>query len=194
MPKEFQDAAHQWCSETIDAMTRQIHPVLSAFTTETIDDFPVDEDNEAVMLAAPLEASPSMRFFKFGHRLIVTVDEVRDFDVDALLTTLYAMADDIGGQKADSVIGLIEEMCEANGQTIASPDGDVYEGILEALDTMEIDFDDDGRHDLSLISGTDLTSRMAIRPPTIEQQLRGRAILERKHAEWRASRRRRELP
>lgn len=194
VPMEYHDAAMRWISETVRALERELHPILNSFRSETIEDLPVDEGGEDALEQLPEVASPLFRPMKYEHGLTVSVDEVLAFDVDSFLAAVHAMADDMGQQMVKGMLEHLSEICDANGQVINAPDGDLYEALLEALETVDFEFNEDGTHNLQVMLHPDTAQKLIDLPPTPDQERRAEEILQRRREEWRASRRRRQLP
>jgi hypothetical protein len=188
IPEEYQTGARAWTSRAINDLARALHPILAMARQEQVSDLPrVDE-------AASGLASPMYRSLVAKHEFSVTVDEVLNFDIDKFLATLYSIADDFGDQFVGAMFEHISEVCDENGQVVRVDGTAIFDALADALEKMDVAFDDDGNHGLVLAVNPETARKLSALTPTPEQEQRAQRILERKREEWRDSHRRRELP
>lgn len=77
------------------------------------------------------------------YQFSVNIVEVLEFDVDAFLGTLYSVADEFGGQLVRGMFQHISEVSEDNGQVISVGDRSMFDAFADALETMNVEFDED---------------------------------------------------
>jgi len=88
----------------------------------------------------------------------------------------------------------ISEVCDASGQTIDAEGRDFVDVMIETLETIDISFDENGEHNLTIVMHPDTLAKLQDKQPTPEQEARIQQILERRREEWNASRSRHDLP
>jgi len=140
------------------------------------------------------EASSLYRPTVISHEWTVSVEDVVAFAVDQFLADVYAVADNTGGQMVRAFLELVSDVSEEHGNVIDGGGRDFVDVFAESLETIDITFDDDGRPNLTIVMHPDLMDKTIDKKPTPEQEARLNATLERRREEWRASRRRRDLP
>jgi hypothetical protein len=107
---------------------------------------------------------------------------------------VFELADAFGSQMTQGMLAHISEVCDASGQTIDAAGRDFIEVIIETLETIEMSFDEDGKPNLTLVVPPGSAEKLRNKMPTPEQEERIQEILERRRAEWDASRSRHDLP
>lgn len=191
MPREYEIGAERWFSEAVNEMSRALHPLLAQVSRVELAEGSVPPADGASL---PSEASPLYRPMKISHVWTVSVEDVVNFDVQQFLADLYAMADATGGQQVRGLLDLVSDVTEQTGNVIDGAGRDFFDVYAETLETIEMTFDEQGRPDLTIVMHPDQLKRLRGKQPTAEQEARIDAILERRREEWRASRRRRDLP
>ncbi len=174
-------------SDTVDVLSTLLHPLLGTFQTVKTAEIPDPADSA-------LDPSGAFRVFEVSHLWTVSVQDIVDFDVDGFLADLFALADNVGEQKARHFIDLLSETAEAHGQTVDAEGRGFYEVLEEALNTIDMAFDEDGNPQLTVIVGPGQIAKMRDNPPSIEQERRAKVIIDRRREEWLASRGRPTLP
>lgn len=191
IPHEYEIGGVSWFSEAVREMSRALHPLLAQIPrVELAEDPPALPEGEP----PPSEASSLYRPMTIPHGWTVSIPDVVDFSVEQFLVDLHAMADDIGGQLVRGFLGLVSDVAEDVGNVIDGAGRDFWDVFAETLETIDMSFDEDGRANLSVVLHPDHAAKLREKPPTAEQEARINAILERRREEWRASRRRRDLP
>jgi hypothetical protein len=142
----------------------------------------------------PQEASSLYRPTIISHEWTVSIEEVVAFKVDKFLADLYALADKTGGPMVRAFLELVSDVSEEHGNVIDGAGRDFFEVFAGSLETIDMTFDDAGRPNLTFVMHPDQMDKLKDKKPTPEQETRLNAILERRREEWRASRRRRDLP
>lgn len=189
VPREFESGGAEWMSEAARALASEIHPLLAQIPRERIEDVPEPRDGEDL----PAEASSLFRPATVSHEWVASIEEAVNFDRDAFWSSLYVLADAIGGQMSRTLLSFISEVATEHGNTVAA-DRNFYDAFVEALELVEMKFDEHGEPDMMLVLHPDLAAQLGQQPPTAEQQARIDAVVTRRREEWHAARRRRELP
>lgn len=190
VPEEYQAGAQSWASRAIRDLARALHPILAEVRGEPASDLPrPTESGGGAGLSSPLYRSIDVQY-----QFSVNIVEVLEFDVDAFLGTLYSVADEFGGQLVRGMFQHISEVSEDNGQVISVGDRSMFDAFADALETMNVEFDEEGNHGLILALHPDVARKLREIGPTPEQEERVNQILKRKREEWRDSRRRSEIP
>lgn len=189
--REFEAGAQAWMRRAIDAISRELHPLLKEVRRETVSDLPAPiSDGEA----PPPHSSPNYRSLQMSFEWLVDINEPIEFDVDALLSRLFEAAESIGGDLTGGILGHISDICEEAGQVVNGAGRDLYESMIEAAHNVEFSFDEDGTPNHVVVMHPDLKAELEANPPTPDQEARMVAVIDRKRKEWNASRRRSDLP
>jgi hypothetical protein len=191
MPREYEIGGVRWFSSAARELSRALHPLLAQIPRVELAEGP-DPLPEGAPL--PSEASSLYRPMAVSHVWTVSIEDAADFNVAEFLADLYALADDMGGQMVRGLLGLISDVSEEYGNTIDAAGRDFFDVFAETLETIETSFDEEGRPNLTIVMHPDQAERLRDKKPTAAQEARINAILDRRREEWRASRRRRDLP
>jgi len=191
MPREYEIGAVRWFSDAAREMSRALHPFLAQVPHVELAEGPEPPPGGAPL---PSEASSLYRPMVVSHAWTVSIEDVVNFRVDQFLTDLYALADDMGGQMVRGFLELVSDVSDEYGNTIDASGRDFFDVFAETLETSEMTFDDEGRPDLTIVMHPEQVEKLRDKRPTAEQEARLNAILDRRREEWRASRRRRDLP
>ncbi|MBU2694992.1 hypothetical protein CCO04_07855 [Pimelobacter sp. 30-1] len=175
----------------VDIWSRELHPLIAEIRREPIGDLPRPEEHapETKDLASPL-----LRSIKASHELTVDVQVALQGDVDSFLTMIFDLADAFGSQLTNGILAHISDICDASGQTISTEGRDIFDVMIETLETIDISFDENGEHNLTIVMNPDTAQKLQSKIPTPEQEAQVKEVLERRRKEWNASRRRHELP
>jgi hypothetical protein len=191
LPTEYKAAASAWTDEAVDVLSRQLHPLLASVRRERVADLPWPENHSPE--TADL-ASPSFRGIEASHVVTADFQDAIAGEVDPFLAMVFELADAFGSQMTQGMLAHISEVCDASGQTIDAAGRDFIEVIIETLETIEMSFDEDGKPNLTLVVPPGSAEKLRNKMPTPEQEERIQQILERRRAEWDASRSRHDLP
>lgn len=191
LPREYEIGGVRWFSETVGELQRALHPLLAQIPRVELADRPPRLDEGEPL---PPEASSLYRPTVTSHEWTVSIEDVVAFQVDQFLADTYALADATGGQMVKAFLELVSDVSEEHGNVIDGSGRDFFDVYADSLETIDMTFDEDGRHNLTLVMHPDQMDKLRGKEPTSEQEARINAILERRREEWRASRRRRELP
>jgi hypothetical protein len=191
LPSEYDAAASAWMSTTVDTLSRELHPLLASVRRERVADLPRPEEHapETSDLASPL-----FRGIEASHVLTADVEDSLRGDVDSFLTMAFDLADAFGSQLMKGMLAHISEVCDATGQTINAEGRDFVDVMIETLETIDISFDENGEHNLTMVMHPDTAAKLQDKQPTLEQEARMQQVLERRREEWNASRSRHDLP
>lgn len=192
IPREYENGGVRWFSVTVGELQRTLHPLLAEVRRVELADTPPTAPAEGESL--PEQASSLYRQSVISHEWTVSVEDVVAFAVDQFLADVHAVADNTGGQMVRALLELVSDVTEEHGNVIIWGGRDFFDVLAETFETIDMTFDDDGRHNLTLVLHPDQIDELKDKKPTPEQDARINAILDRRREEWRASRRRRDLP
>lgn len=191
VPREYELGAVRWFSEAVTEMQRALHPLLAQVRRTELTEGPLPPEDGAPL---PSQASPLYRPMKTSHEWTVSLEDVVEFNTGQFLTDLHAVADETGGQLVKGLIDHVTDVTEQTGNVIDGAGRDFFDAFAEALETMDLSFDEQGRPNLTILMHPNQMEKLQDKHPTVEQEARINAILERRREEWRAARRRRDLP
>lgn len=191
VPSEYNAAAAAWMSDSVDVLSRELHPLLASVRRERVADLPRPEEHATE--TAEL-ASPRFRGIEASHVVTADVQDTLAGDIDPFLTMVFDLADAFGSQLMQGMLAHISEVCDAFGQTIDAGGRDIFDVMIETLETIDMSFDENGEPNLTLVAAPDVVEKLRGKKPTPEQEARVQQILERRREEWDASRRRHDLP
>lgn len=191
MPREYEIGGVRWFSDTVREMQRALHPLLAQIPRVELADRPA---RPAEGEPLPAEASSLYRPTVVSHEWRVSIEDVVAFQADQFLADTYTLADNTGGQIVKAFLELVSDVSEEYGNVIDGSGRDFFDVYADSLETIDMSFDDDGQHNLTVVLRSDQMDNLRGKKPTPEQEARINAILERRREEWRASRRRRDLP
>lgn len=194
MPREYEIGGVRWFSDTVHELQREIHPLLAQVKRVELADPPPRPALPAEGEAQPSESSSLYRPTAVQHEWRVSVEDVVGFDVDKFIADVYGVADKTGGQMVRAFLELVSDVSEEYGNVVDGAGRDFFDVFAESLETIDITFDDNGRPNLTVVMHPDEMDKLRGKKPTPEQEARLNAILERRWEEWRAARRRRDLP
>lgn len=192
IPREYEIGGVRWFSDAVRELSGALHPLLAQIRRVELAEAPPAPAPDGGAL--PTEASPLYRPMVISHEWTVSIEDVVGFNVEQFLADLQAMADDMGGQMVRGFLELVSDVSDQYDNTIDGEGRDFFDVLAESMETIDMSFDDQGRPNLTLIMHPDQVDRLRNKQPTAEQEARLNAILERRREEWRASRRRRDLP
>jgi hypothetical protein len=191
MPREYEIGGVRWFSHAARELSRALHPLLAQIPRVELAEGPEPLPEGAQL---PSEASLLYRPMAVSHVWTVSIEDVAEFNVSEFLADLYALADDMGGQMVHGLLGLISDVSDEYGNTIDAAGRDFFDVFAETLETIDMTFDEDGRPNLTIVMHPDQAEKLRDKKPSAAQEARINAILDRRREEWRASRRRRDLP
>jgi hypothetical protein len=193
-PSEWETGFLRWANRAIHDLMRARNDLYAS----------IRRDSEAVgersgPVAGQFEGDPRLHspLYKpiaVQQHWIMRIDDAVNFQVDEFLANLVEVADGMASQVTVGMIEHISEISDRYEMTIDAAGRDVRDVLLDALEGMDISFDDEGNHNLKLLMHPDTLERIKDREFTPEQQARHDSIVQRKRDEWNASQRRRDLP
>jgi hypothetical protein len=192
IPREYEIGGVRWFSDAARELSRALHPLLAQIPRVGLAEAPPTRTADGASLSP--QASPLYRPMVISHEWTVSIEDVVGFKADQFLADLHVMADDMGEQMVRGFLEHVFEVSDQYGNTIDAGGRDFFDVYADAMETIDMSFDDAGRPNLTLILHPDQLDKLKDRQPTAEQEARLNAILERRREEWRASRRRRDLP
>lgn len=192
LPREYEIGGVRWFSDTVGELQRALHPLLAQIPRVELADSPPAPPVEGESL--PPEASSLYRPTVVSHEWSVSIEDVVAFKVGQFLADLYALADSTGGQMVRAFLELVSDVSEEHGNVIEGAGRDFFDVFADSLETIDMTFDENGRPNLTFVMHPDQMDKLREKKPTPEQEARLNAILERRREEWRAARRRRDLP
>lgn len=191
MPREYEIGAARWFSDVAMEMSRALHPLLAQVRRVELGEGPEPLSDGA---PRPSESSSLYRPMVASHVWTVSPQDVAEFDVDQFLTDLHAFADDMGGQMVRGFVELVSDVSDEYGNTIDANGRDFFDVYADSLETIDMTFDNEGQPNLTILMHPKQLEELRDKQPTAEQEARINAIIDRRREEWRASRRRRDLP
>lgn len=186
-PSEYARAGAEWFSDTVRALAEAQHPFIGSFQRQFVEEFPDPDDEEG-------EESVDFRQFVHQHEMQVSLDTPLDFDVGTMLAHAYALADSLGSQQTRDMMAMISEAATASGNVINIDLNNPVEEWIHALTTMDLEFDENGAHNMQIVGTPEFFQRMSDHPATPEQQERINAIFAAKKEAQDAQRNNRQLP
>lgn len=190
---EVLHGAREWSHDMLNALVPRIHPLLANVRRETFSDLPAPKEEGPT----DGETIPAPSLFKtqtVSIEVAFSLSEPLHFEVDSFLARLYEMADQYGAQLSASMLDHIGEIAEANDMTVDGKGRDVFDVMMEALEKVEWGFDDEGKHQMRFVVGSDLYNQISELELTEQQERQIEELTERKRDAWNAARRRRTLP
>lgn len=196
VPEEYVRAGNAWLSATTRMLMEELYPLLKTIPHQTVDEMPDLSDDyslEDADVGDLVPAPTDYRQFEHGHDSVISLDTALEFDVDAVLVLVYQLADSLGGQQEAALIRLMSDAAEASGNVIHMGGADFWDQYISSLEEMDVDFDDKGEHNLSIVVSPEFNAYLQANPPSAEQAAKMDALMQMKREESRASRSRRRL-
>lgn len=186
---EYADAASASVHRAIHDLTRARSPLLSRIRSEPAESIPVSRLSDRQGNELELEAVPVRIEFA------VDIEPLTRGDFGPLLDALDSAAEQQEAAVSKHLFASMSEITDLTGNKVDAGGKPIsWDLIIDALEKMEIPFDEDGKMSLSIVMNPRDAARLEqIGPPTPAQQARHDAVLERKRAEWLAKKRQRRL-
>lgn len=189
-PEEYERGALAWFTRASQALGRASHPLLASIEHQTMEELP---DDSVITGASGSETGASLyKGMHFQSEWIVSLDEALDFDLDEFITRLYTMSEKHASQATKNILAHISAVSEEYGQVVEAKGREFFEVICESLEKLEFVFDEEGKHNMTLVLHPDNVKLMESLTP--EQRSVIDQIVQRKREEWNAKRRRRNFP
>jgi hypothetical protein len=181
---EYEDAFHCFIHKTVHELMRQKDPVLSRIAVEYSDDIKTSQNT--MPSGEVVESSP----FKFRMPFAIEFDEVIIGRCVKLIEAINDAAEEGLKVLMPQFFDQLSRLSAAAGtSTDAKGQPFTWALLLKAWEKMEIEFDENGKSQLSLVVGPGTH----LPPPTQEEQQAMNELLKRKRAEFDARQRRRKL-
>lgn len=187
-PTEYARAGAEWFSDTVRVLAEVHHPFIGSFQRQFVEEFPEPDDEEED------ETAVDFRQFVHQHEMHVSLDTPLTFDVGTMLAHADALADSLGGQQSRDMIRMISDAATATGNVITIDLDDPVEQYISGLAAADIEFDEDGAHNLQIVGTKEFFQRLSDNPPTAEQQERIDALFKAKKEAQDARRNHRRIP
>lgn len=187
-PAEYASAGARWMHRVTMDLAMAQYPFLASIPRETVGDLPdtppAGASDAGPELFRPLEAS---------HEWTVDMQSVIDGDRGRFLADLFGLAEAFGAQMEREMLRFIADTAESTGQVVDGTGRDLFEVIIEAMESVEFSFDEEGNHNMAIVMNPTLAEKIRHRQPTESQELRMQQLVERKKREWDAARSRRDI-
>jgi hypothetical protein len=204
-PEEFRRGAHLWVDRATDALMLAGHPLYASVTRErlhgsedvgTADTGISDPNADGIKPPEVSASSDPLRYRELSaqYEWLVDVNDVLSFNVGGFVAGLSAGADAFANQLEQGILTHISDLSEAAGNVVGVGGREFADALLDALESMEFSFNDDGEPNITLVMHPDQVAKLRNVEMTPEQKARHAAIIQRKREEWNATQRRRELP
>lgn len=188
-PVEYMRAGAEWFSETVRALADAQHPLIASFERQLVEEFPDPDDGDEDDVAAD-----DFRQFVHQHEMQVSLETQLAFDVGTMLAHANAVADSLGSQQSQDMLQMISDAATASGNVVTFDAENPVEQYIKGLAAADIEFDEDGTHNMRIVGTPDFFQRLSDNPPTPEQQERIDAIFKAKKEAQDARRNNRQLP
>ncbi len=186
------------------ALELEHEPILKSVRREPVADVPrasndVDPDDPGGQPAVEDDTEQTGQSLLYRpmvvqHEWLAKVETAVNFDVEDFLADVDAMAQSMAGQLVAGMLQHISDVTEATGQVVSGEGRDFWEAMLEAMEGVELSFDEQGNHHGMVVIHPDLAEKIKNNPPTPEQEARAQEIIRNKREQWNASRRLEDLP
>jgi hypothetical protein len=187
---EYELAFRQIAFDAINALMLARDPVLQMIPVErketigtVINTMPSGE----VVEGPPIQTATT---------LSICNDDVISTDVDGLLSSFDAAAEEAAGHFVPKLFERLGRICDAAGTSVDAKGQRLsWDLLLDGFDAIQIDFDEHGQAQLpTLVMHPDMRAKLgALPPPTDVQTARMTEIMERKRNEFNARKRARRL-
>jgi hypothetical protein len=123
------------------------------------------------------------------------IDAIRDMDTDAFSKAIVAVAEQYVGAMGATLFRTVSEITDATGNTTDAGGRPLsWDLVLDAYETTEIAFDDEGQPTTQLVMNPNTAMLLQAIEKTPEQIRRCQDIMQRKKDAWDAQQRSRRLP
>ena len=188
-PVEYEAATQRWMLQTVEHIMRARDRIYAQLRTETVETVPatrldLGEGQEFAVDPLRIHAAGS-----------IAIDPLIAGDLEGLYVEVSGIADQQLEQTMRAYFAMINKVTDKVGNTVDAR-GDAAEGLLAALEKMDIAFGEDGRPALQMIvsPADEDRIRAQLNVLTPEQQQRLTDTINRKREAYFASQRRRRLP
>lgn len=185
---EYNIAMSLFMGRTINELMRSKDPVLGQIKTYEIDEI---ANTQVTTSSGVVETAPMLCQMEFS---IILSDSVAG-NLEGFTNSLDIAAESGLQSLMPQIYASISQVCEATGNTIdATGRPFTHDLFLQTLETLEIHFDEDGNHNLTMVVHPSLMEKInKLPPPTEEQNKAFEELLERKRREFNDRKRQRQL-
>lgn len=188
-PVEYEAATTDWLSRTVGFLMLARDRLYADLQTEQVECLPdtridLGVGQELVIQPQPIAVTGS-----------IEIDAVIAGDFDDLHAEVSSIADQKLEQTMRAYFALLMDVTQRTGN-VADAHGDAAEGLLAALEKIDMRFDENGDPVLQMIVSPADEERVRAQMDALtpDQQRRFKQIIDRKREEYHASRRSRRLP
>lgn len=185
--EEYTRASSKWFSETTRMIAMAANPILSNLSTQTFERVPKSISQDAEGSDSPVEPQ------RIAVELPVVVQDLIDTNIESIHMSVFSFAESYERQLMSSFISAIDRATEASGNVI-SGQGRGFEAIVEAFETMHLEFDRDGNLTTQILLHPDTLAKLQSQSIPDELRIRLDQAIESQRREYFASRRHRRLP
>ena len=188
-PAEYETVTGKWVYHAVQAVMRASDPVYAQLRPELVETVPQQRIDLGDGREMPVEP------YRTSVHGSIAIDALIAGDLGELHAEICSIARQQLEQTMRAFFALIDEVTQQTGNVVDAH-GDAAEGLLGALEKMDIAFDDEGNPHLQMIASPETAERIRAQMEafTPEQMQRLATIISSKREQHRASRRRRRLP
>lgn len=114
-------------------------------------------------------------------------------DAEQFVEFIYGMWESFASQAKKALFETVGLTTEAVGNSHALAGRNIWDAQLEAMESLEWHFDEDGNHHMEFVVHPDTYKKLAENPPTSEQDKRMEELINMKREEYYAKKRTRRL-
>jgi hypothetical protein len=186
---EYTAACTLWFSDTVQDVGRGLDDFYAQISWQRVESVPnsvvsISEAEEMVIHSESISADA-----------VSSAQSIIDGDFADIHDNVVTVAEQLVRQTLKNFFGAINAITNRTGNSVEAG-GDAIEGLLEALDKTDIRFDANGNPIIQIVTSPEVFDRISPRleAATPDQRRRFKEILDRKKAQFLASRRARRLP
>jgi hypothetical protein len=122
-----------------------------------------------------------------GTKIEIKVDDLDQHGLKEVLKVLDKAAHDMARQQSKNFFERLHQICDETGQVYDNKGRPLtFDSILDLLDSIPIDFDEDGQPIMpSILAGSRVIEKLLKQEIHDEQIKKQNEIIERKYSEWR---------
>lgn len=122
-----------------------------------------------------------------GAKVEIKLDDLDQHGIKEVIKVIDKAAQDIAKQQSKNFFERLNQICDETGQVYDNKGKPLtFDSILDLLDSMPIDFDEDGQPIMpSILAGSRVIEKLIKQEPSDEQIERQKEIIGRKFSEWR---------
>ncbi len=186
---EYDTAALLFTGKTINELMRRRDPVLGQIRRYESDDIPNSQ------VTAPSGEVVGTSQILCQMEFSMTMSDAVAGDLESFTLSLDTAAESGLQSLMPQIFAAIGQVCEATGNVVdATGQPFSHDIFLRLLESLEVHFDEEGNHNLTMVVHPDVMEKIKkLPPPTEEQDKAFEELMERKRWEFNESKRRREL-